>query len=178
MKREVAAPLILKHLLQRPHDSAKEVAVAVECSVGVVVESDAWKANQSRLRIAAQEGRDPKAVRLNLAAVNESGGGGQPQRHASREDEAARDDAIDRHEETLFGQIGEYIRQNPAASTKQIVLAVKCSAGDVERWRATVGQLAAEQDESAGEDDGGKLDDKAKTSRDQDKRRRWVKRNP
>jgi hypothetical protein len=74
MKREVAEPLIAKHLKQRPHDTAQQVAAAVECSVGVVAESKAWKLNQERLKYSKQDGVDPKSAQQNSLNCGEDRG--------------------------------------------------------------------------------------------------------
>ncbi|MCH8242448.1 MAG: hypothetical protein IH897_07550 [Planctomycetes bacterium] len=145
MKREVAEPLIAERLSQRPHDTAAEVAAAVGCSVGVVVESTAWKLNRKRLKIAKREGIDPKAVKLTEAAVNAAGGGKMRQLHDHRQKAAAIDDQIDEGDRELARRIKEYQRDNPHATTQQVAGALGCSSGDVERRQATLDGLVAEQ---------------------------------
>ncbi|HUT58107.1 MAG TPA: hypothetical protein VNA25_09695 [Phycisphaerae bacterium] len=160
MRRGVAEPLIREHLLRRPHDTAEEVAEATGCSVGLVAESAAWKANQDRLKVAAKEGRDPKAVKLDLRTVNAAGGNIQTQKHAAEEDEEALDTEIDKREQDLGRQIGDYLKHHPDATPQEVARALCCTAGEVELRQAALEQLIADQAENAEEDGGGKYIEK------------------
>ncbi len=152
MKRQVAEPLIGEYLMQRPHDTAGEVAKKVGCSVGVVAESSAWKLNQQRLKIAKQQGIDPKAVKLDERAVNAVGGGKIRQLHDSRQQADGIVDEIDQREQELFRQIGEYQNDHPAETPEQVARALGCKAGDVESQQATLNRLISEQAEDQKED--------------------------
>jgi len=155
LKRAAAEPLILQHLQRRPHDTAEEVAAAVGCSVGLVAESATWQANRQRLRVAAKEGRDPKAVRLDSRIVNEAGGSLRAQHHASEENEGAADEEVERRQQVLAQRIGEYLKQHPAATPAEVAQALGCTAGEVERRQAVLDRLIADQVEGADEDEGG-----------------------
>lgn len=155
LKRSATQPLILEHLRRRPHDTAEEVATAVGCSVGLVAESAAWKANRQRLRVAAKEGRDPKAVRLDPRIVNTAGGSIRTQSHASEEDEEAIDKEVDRRQQVLAERIGEYLKQHPKATPQEVAQVLGCTAGEVERRQTVLDRLVADQVESAEEDAGG-----------------------
>lgn len=173
MKREVAEPLILQHLMQRPHDTAAEVAEKVRCSVGVVGESTAWRLNQRRLELARKQGVDPKAV--NLAYQNDGqsqdGMGRRPDgRSADPADEAAE------REEELFRRIGEYMRDHPDATPEQVAKALRefgCTAGDVERRQAVLNRLIAQQSNDHQED----IDVEDPDTR-RGTRRKWVQKLP
>lgn len=156
LKLAAAEPLILQHLRRRPHDTVAEVARAVGCSVGLVAGSAAWKANRQRLHVAAREGRDPKAIRLDTRIVNEAGGSTRAQYHASEGDEETIDEEVDRQEQVLTQRIGEYLKQHPKATPQEIAQTVGCTAGEVERRQTVFNRLVAEQIESAEEDDGGR----------------------
>ena len=156
LKRSAAEPLILEHLRRRPHDTAEEVATAVGCSVGLVAESAAWKGNRQRLRVAAKEGRDPKAVRLDPRIVNAAGGSVRTQYHASEEDEETIDKEVDRRQQVLAQRIGEYMKQHPEATPQKVAQALGCTAGEVERRQTVLDRLIADQVESAEQDEGGK----------------------
>ena len=156
LKREAVEPKILEHLVRRPHDTAEEVSEAVGCSIGVVAESGAWKANQLRLRIAAKEGRDPKAVRLSPQVTTAAGADIETQRHAWEEDEAALDEKINSRQQALAEKIGEYLKEHPDAKPQAVAQAVGCTAGEVERRQIVLNRLMAQQAESAEEDEGGK----------------------
>ena len=174
MKRDVAEPLIREHVLRRPHDTAEEVAKATGCSVGLVAKSAAWKANQARLKVAAKEGRDPKAVKLDLRTVNVAGGSTQTQKHAAEEDEEALDAKIDQREQDLSWQIGDYLKRHPDATPQEVARAIGCTAGEVERRQAALEQLIADQADNAEEDGGGKYIEK-KDGRPQDDPRKWFR---
>jgi hypothetical protein len=176
VKRDVAEGLILQHLVRRPHDTAEEVAAAVGCSVGLVAESAAWRANRRRLEIAEKEGRDPKAVKLDVRAVTEVGGGKQAQMHASREAQEAQDAEIDAREKELFRRIGEYQAKHPDAAPQEVARALGCTAGDVERRQAMLERLLADQAESAEEEDGAEKFGKRKGRPDGEKRQKWIRR--
>jgi hypothetical protein len=156
LKRSAAEPLILEHLRRRPHDTAEEVATAVGCSVGLVAESAAWKANRQRLRVAAKEGRDPKAVRLDPRIVTAAGGSVRTQYHAAEEDEEAIDKEVDRRQQALAERIGEYLKEHPEATPQEVAQALGCTAGEVERRQTVLNRLIADQVESAEQDEGGK----------------------
>ena len=175
LKRAAAEPLILQHLRRRPHDTTGEVATAVGCSVGLVAESAAWKANHQRLRVAAKEGRDPKAVRLDPRIVNEAGGSARTQYHASEEDEGAIDEEVDRREQVLAQRIGEYLKQHPEATPQEVAQALGCTAGEVERRQAVLNRLIADQTESTDEDGGGKYIEKKEGRPQDDKPRKWFR---
>ena len=168
-KREVAEPLIAKRLMDRPHDTATEVARKVGCSVGVVAESRAWKLNQRRLKAAKQAGIDPVAVRLNEDAVNAVGGDRMRQTHDHRQQADRITDEVDAREKALFRQIGEYQEGHPDATPEQVAAAVGCTAGEVEFRQITLERLADEQAESDLED----TDVEDDTTR-RGKRRSWV----
>jgi len=153
MKRAAAEPLILKHLLRRPNDSSRQVADAVGCSTGVVVESQAWRANRARLRVAEKEGRDPKAVDLDVAWINEHGASTGGQMHAFRLEQKGRDDEIDRRERELFKLIGEYRNAHPKATPSEVARVVGCTAGDVERHQVMLKYECTQQAESAAEEE-------------------------
>jgi len=176
VKRDVAEGLILQHLVRRPHDTAEEVAAAVGCSVGLVAESPAWRANRRRLEIAEKEGRDPKAVKLDVRAVTEDGGNRQAQMHAFREAQEAQDADIDAREKELFRRIGEYQAAHPDAAPQEVARALGCTAGDVERRQAMLERLLAEQSESAEEEDGAEKFGKRKGRPDGENRQRWIHR--
>jgi hypothetical protein len=142
MKREVAEPLIAQHLMQRPHDKAKQVAKTVECSVGVVADSKAWKLNQERLKIAKQQGIDPKAVDLAYRQGSEWKDG---MSLIPDDRSAGPADVADRREQELFERISEYQKAHPDATPEQVASAVGCTAGEVERRQASLDRLAAEQ---------------------------------
>ncbi|HUU10208.1 MAG TPA: hypothetical protein VM431_06665 [Phycisphaerae bacterium] len=178
MKREVAEPLILDHLLRRPHDTVEDVVKAIGCSVGVVAESPPWRANQERLKRAKREGKDPKAVKLNVKALTEAGGHRRSQGHESKRQQEARDEEIDQRERELFWRIGEYEKAHPQATPKEIALAVNCTAGDVERRQALLDRLAAEQAGSAREDAGGQLPDAVEPGVDLSKPKQWFRKQP
>jgi len=175
LKRAAVEPLILQHLRRRPYDTAKEVSTAVGCSVGVVGESPPWKANRLRLRIAAQEGRDPKAIRSNTEFVNKAGGSARAQSHDSAEDKEAIDEEVDRREQVLAQRIGEYLKQHPDATPREVARALSCTAGEVERRQAALEQLSAGQDESAKEDGGGRYFDERKDPPPDEKRGKWIR---
>lgn len=166
VKRDAAEGLILQHLARRPHDTAAEVAAAVGCSVGLVAESKAWRANRRRLEIAEKEGRDPKAVKLDVRAVTEVGGGRRAQMHAFRAAQEAQDAEIDAREKELFRRIGDYQAEHPDATPQEVARALGCTAGDVERRQAMLERLLAEQSESAEEEGGA----------DGESRQRWIHR--
>jgi len=176
VKRDVAEGLILQHLVRRPHDTAEEVAAAVGCSVGLVAESPAWRANRRRLEIAEKEGRDPKAVKLDVRAVTEVGGSKRGQMHASREAQEAQDAEIDAREKELFRRIGEYQAKHPDAAPQEVARALGCTAGDVERRQAMLERLLADQAESAEEEDGAEKFGKRKGRPDGENRQRWIRR--
>lgn len=169
MKREVAEPLIGEHLMGRPHDTAQQVAGAVGCSVGVVAESSAWKLNQKRLRIARQQGIDPKAVKLDEKAISAAGGDRMTQLHHHRQQTDATIDELDEQQRELFHRVAEYQKGHPDATDEQVASAVGCTAGDVERRQAELDRLATEQAKSEKEDID--VEDPA-TKRG--KRRKWV----
>ncbi|UCE61591.1 MAG: hypothetical protein JSU63_07540 [Phycisphaerales bacterium] len=152
IKREVAHPLIATHLMKRPHDTAKEVARAVSCSIGVVSESPAWKMNRRRLQDAKRQGIDPTAVKLDEKTVNAVGGSRMTQLHDHRQQADKTDAELDRRDKELFARIGEFEKSHPQATTQQIAAGVGCTAGDVERRQATLNQLAAEQNQDHQED--------------------------
>ena len=178
LKREVAESLVRDHLLGRPHDTAQEVANAVGCSVGVVAESAAWKANRIRLRTAEKEGRDPKAVELDVKTVSEAGGRLEAQRHEAEGRQQALDDEMDQRERELFKQIDEYQKEHPDTTLQQIAAAIGCTAGDIERRQAMLDKLTAEQDASAKEDAGGRLPDEAEPGVDLAQPKQWVRKRP
>ena len=159
MNLPAAESLVRQHLLRRPHDTAKTVAAAIGCSTGLVAKSGAWKANQHRLREAAKESRDPKAVRLDTRAVNEAGGNIRAQNHAAEEEKETLDAAIDRYYQGLLQRIGDYRRENPVASPAVVARALGCTVHDVNRWEAILTRLSVEQAQSAQEDDGGRYSD-------------------
>jgi hypothetical protein len=152
MKREVAEPRIAQHLSRRPHDTAAETAKGVECSVGVVGESKAWKLNQERLKIARREGIDPGAVKLDERAVNAAGGGMMRQLHYARQQAADIGREIDERDMELFRRIDDYQKDNPDVDPEDVASAVGCTAGDVERRQAALNRLVAEQTEDQKED--------------------------
>jgi len=176
VKRTVVELLILRHLVRRPHDTAREVAAAVGCSVGLVAESKAWRANRRRLQIAAKEGRDPKAVKLDVRAVTEDGGSERVQRHAFREAQEAQDAEMDAREKELFGRIGEYQAKHPGATPQEVARALGCTVGDVERRQAMLERLLAEQSESAQEETGAERFGKRKGRPEGENRQRWIRR--
>jgi len=169
VKREVAEGLILKHLIRRPHDTTADVAEAVGCSVGVVAESPAWKANQDRLKTAKKQGVDPKAVKLDLKAVNVAGGTRSSQKHRADEEREARDAEIDEREKELYKQIRDYQEEYPDATPEQVAKALGCTAGDVERRQAALNSLTAQQAEEEREDK-----DEPDPNARRGKRRKWV----
>lgn len=169
IKREVAEAAILEHLMSRPHDTVEEVADAVGCSTGVVGESPAWRLNQKRLKIAKKERRDPKAIPLDIKAVTTAGGRRHTQQHVHEEAESAIDEAIDRREKDLFGQIGAYYREHREATPVEAAEEVGCTRADVERWQAEIGRLTREQAESELEDT-----DTEDPDAKRGKRRKWV----
>ena len=177
-KREVAESLILERLKRRPHDTAEEVAQAVRCSVGLVAESPAWQANQKRLKIAAKEGRDPKAVNLDPTVMNVAGGKWSGQMHEAHREKEIRDDEIDRRERELFQRIGDYQKEHPKAAPQEVARAVECTAGDVERRQAMLNRLAAEQAESQKEDGGKPCGDSAGTPAIGRQPQKWVRKQP
>jgi hypothetical protein len=122
----------------------------------LVAGSAAWKANRQRLRVAAKEGRDPKAVRLDTRIVNEAGGSSRTQHHASEGDEEAVDEEVDRQEQVLTQRIGKYLKQHPRSTPQEIAQALGCTAGEIERRQAILDRLVAEQVESSDEDEGGR----------------------
>jgi hypothetical protein len=152
VKREVANALILDHLKRKPHDTVAEVADAVKCSEGLVAESPAWRVTRERLKTARREGKDPKAVKLDLKAVNLAGGTKDSQVHRQREEQETRDVEVDARERELFRRIGEYQKANPTKSAHEVASALKCTAGDVERRQAMIDRLKAEQQKNARED--------------------------
>ncbi|MBI5865873.1 MAG: hypothetical protein HZB38_15500 [Planctomycetes bacterium] len=173
MKREVAEPLIAQHLMQRPHDTAAQVAEKVGCSVGVVAESEAWKRNQTRLDGARKLGVDPKAVDLGYRQGGEWKDGTElipDERSADPADMAAE------REEELFRRIGEYEKDHPDATPEQVARALRdfgCTAGDVERRQAVLNRLIAQQSDDHQEDvDVEDPDTKS------GKRRKWVPKRP
>jgi len=176
VKRDVAEEQILQHLKSRPYDTAKEVAAAVGCSVGLVANSPAWRANQCRLKTAEKEGRDPKAVEIDLGTVTKAGGSHRAQMHAFREAQGAQDAEIDAREKELFRQIEEYQAKHPDAAPQEIARALGCTAGDVERRQALLEQLLAEQCESAEEEDGAERFGKRKGQPDGQNRQKWIPR--
>ncbi len=151
MKREVANPMIAAHLCRRPNDTAAEVKAEIGCSIGLVSESPAWKANRLRLQDAKNRNCDPIALPLEDYI---SAGGSKPnsQRYAHRAAQESRDDELDAQEKELFGRIGNFVKANPEATDQEAAAALGCTAGDVERRQATLDQLAQEQVESARED--------------------------
>ena len=169
VKREVAERHILDHLIRRPYDTAEEVAKAVGCSVGVVAESPAWKANQDRLKTAKKQGVDPKAVKLDLKAVNVAGGTRSSQKHRADEEREARDAEIDEREKELYKQIRDYQEEYPDATPEQVAKALGCTAGDVERRQAALNSLTAQQAEEEREDK-----DEPDPNARRGKRRKWV----
>ncbi len=181
VKRDVALPLILDHLKRRPHDTAKEVASAVGCSVGTVAESPAWRENQKRLKQAKLERRDPKAIKLDERAckgLNAAGLDPGRQKSEARRQEEAHDKEIDERERALHERIGEYQKGHPDATSQEVAKAVGCTAGEVERRAATLEQLAKEQTESARKDGGGRLAGESDAELDQKQLRKWVKEKP
>lgn len=173
MKREVAEPLIAAHLQSRPHDTAKETAHAVGCSIGVVAESSAWKLNQERLSKAKIQGTDPIAVKLDERSINELGGSTSRMPHDHRRAIEATNADLDEKEGELFKLIGEYENAHPGASREEIMAKTGCSAGDIERRNAILNRLAKEQQESKSEDED--TDDEL-TKRG--KRRKWNSKKP
>ena len=141
----MAEPLIVEHLVRRPHDTAKQVSEEVGCSTGVVAESKAWKLNRKRLRVSKLAGTDPKAVKLDERAVNAVGGSRMRQLHDYRRQADGIVDEADQREQELFKRIGEYLNDHPAATPEQVALAVGCTAGDVESRQATLNRLVSEQ---------------------------------
>jgi hypothetical protein len=144
-KAEVVHASVLEHLVRRPHDTAAEVAAAVQCGVGTVAEAPAWKLNRRRLEIARKCGIDPIGIALNERAVNEAGGSASAQARSHREATASLDESIDAQDQTLNGRIGAYQQDHPDATPQQVAAAVGCTAGEVERRQAMLTQLASEQ---------------------------------
>ncbi len=173
MKREVAEPLIAHHLMQRPHDTAAQVAEKVGCSVGVVGESTAWKLNQRRLELARKQGVDPKAIDLTY----QKGGEWQDGIELLPDDRSADpSDLAAEREQELFRRIGEYAQDHPDATPEQVARALRefgCTAGDVERRQAELNRLIAQQSDDHQEDiDVEDPDTKHGT------RRKWVQKRP
>lgn len=152
MKRAVAEPLIAEHLKRRPHDTAVEVAAAVECSIGVVAESRAWTLNQERLKGAKKAGVDPKAIRLDEKAVNAAGASPSRQLRDHKQQAEALDDEIDGRDRALNERIGKYLKDNPGATPNKVAREVGCTAQDVERRQAELERLVAEQSDDRKED--------------------------
>ncbi len=152
IKRAVVEPLIADHLKRRPHDTASEVAAAVRCGVGTVGESRAWKLNQMRLKMAKEQGVDPKAIPLNEKVVDESGASKRAQKRCADEQFNAMADEIDARELELNQRIGEWEKAHPADTPEQIAQGAGCTPGEVERRQAELVRLAAEQAGSAREE--------------------------
>jgi hypothetical protein len=151
MRREVAHPLIACYLGRRPHDTSQDVADAIGCSKGVVIESPAWKANRKRLADAKQSGRDPIALPL-VDYLAPGGANDQSQMHAHKRLQEAQDEEIDDREKALNQRIAEYEAQHPDDDAQSVAKAVGCTAGEVERRRAALANLTAEQAECQKED--------------------------
>lgn len=151
MKRSVANPLIAAHLCRRPHDRVADVVTEIGCSIGLVAESPAWKANQLRLLDAKNRNCDPIALPLEEYL---SAGGSSPisQRHSYRAAHESRDDELDAQEKVLFARISEFFKSNPEATDHEAAAAIGCTARDVERRQAILDRLTREQAESERED--------------------------
>ena len=157
VNRAAAEQQIMEHLTRRPHDTAAAVAGAIGCSVGVVAESPAWKANQARLRAArelqAKSGRHVDPIALDLRDfLNRAGGSASSQLHAHRRAQEAADDAIDQRDRELYRLIAQFEQQHPNATPQQVAKALGCTAGDVERRRSRLSRLVDEQTSSDRED--------------------------
>ncbi len=157
VNRAAAEQQIMEHLIRRPHDTAADIASEIGCSKGLVVESQAWRANQRRLRVAkelkAKTGRDIAPLALDLQDfLNRAGDNPYSQLHEHRRAQEAIDDAIDRRDRELYRQIAEYERQHPNATPHEVARAVGCMAGDVERRRLQLNRLVQEQTASDRED--------------------------
>ena len=151
VKRTVAEPLILSHLIRRPYDTVVDVAEAVGCSTGIVGEAPGWKANQRRLRDAKARGKKPTELPLK-DYLTEAGDNAAAQRRHHKEQEAALDDNIELREKELFQRIGEYEKQHPEASQDDVATGVGCSLNDVRRRKTILDRLQAEQTESQRQD--------------------------
>jgi len=147
--RDRAEQIIARHLMARPHDSVREVAEAAGCSVGLVSESWAWKANRARLRQARVEAKDPIAISLKdyLTKVGDSPAS---QRRAATDAQTDRDDKIDQRESELFALIGEVRQRKPDAPVQAVAKEVDCMARDVERYDSQLARLQAEQNADDG----------------------------
>lgn len=172
-KRAAVEPLIAEHLSRRPHDTAAEVAAAVECSIGVVAESKAWKLNQRRLKEARKTGVDPKAIKLNEKAVNAAGANHSRQMRDHKQQAEALDDEIDGRDRALNERIAKYVKDHPDATPDEVGRAVGCTAQDVERRQAELDRLVADQNDDRKEDV--KVEDPTTRS---GRTQKWLKKRP
>jgi hypothetical protein len=144
MTRAEAAAAIGLYLSRRPKDSAQEVADEIGCSKGMVVESVEWKANQRRLKAAAPKSKRPLALPL-VDHLTTAGDVKDSQLRDSAERQAEIDDELDQKEERLLARIGLHFKEHPAHTDRQVIDALGCSFGDIERWRARVQNLTEQQ---------------------------------
>ncbi|MGE5612380.1 MAG: hypothetical protein ACM359_24245 [Bacillota bacterium] len=145
-KREAFDPRIWDYLARNPYATIKELAAEVRCSTGTVHNSQWWKLNQQRLRLAKKQGIDPIAVPLSeeaLERINTDGNSHRTQLHAERERNKVQDDLIDERDALQQSKITNYLERYPDASEEEVARECNCHVQDVRAcYKSRRGQKA------------------------------------